>query len=310
MKKNKQLHLWFLAGLVAALLSAPNGIFIKLAGDSLDPLVFNSLRFILITIVTLPYVVYMRNKYTKTNIKYALLMGVCMTIAALSYVGAIQLSQASYVAIIALGMPIVFILYSIAMTGERVRSRSVVGVSLAVVGAFVVVAWPLIAGGSVGNYNGWATVLAVVDVLVFPLAIIFSRKANEHGMPVMASFGISSIVVATTSTVLAFIFVGAAGYAAAWNPQTVLAVIYSAIAVALIARLLNVMSYERLGSVVTAGLSYIENLLAILLPLIILGETITSELITGGFLILVGVYIAETQHHSKKHRHIRVMQHR
>jgi drug/metabolite transporter (DMT)-like permease len=310
MTKNKHIHLWFIAGLVAALLSAPNGIFIKLGGDAMDPLVFNSLRFIVITLVTLPYVMYVRKKFTKKNMKYALLMGLCMTVAAMSYVGAISLSQASYVAIIALGMPIVFILYSISMTGERIRSRSVAGISLAIIGAFIVVAWPLIAGGSVGNYSIWATVLAVVDVLVFPLAIIFSRKANEHGLPVMASFGVSSIVVAAISTTLAVMFVGVNSYAAALNPQSIIAVLYSGVAVALVARLLNVMSYERLGSVVTAGLSYVENLLAILLPLLILGEFITFELVAGGLLILVGVYIAETQHHSKKHRHIRVMQHR
>jgi drug/metabolite transporter (DMT)-like permease len=276
----------------------------------LDPIVFNSLRFALIAIVTLPYVMYVRRTFTKTNVKYALLMGITMTVAALSYVGAISLSQASYVAVIALGMPIVFILYSIGMTGERVRSRSIAGVSLAIVGAFVVVAWPLIFSGGLGSYSVWATVLALVDVFVFPLAIIFSRKANEHGMPIMASFGISSVVVAIASGVLALAIVGVSAFESVGNMQTIIAVVYSAICVALIARLLNVMSYERLGSVVTAGLSYIENLLAILLPLLILGEIITLELIAGGLLILVGVYIAETQHHSKKHRHIRVMQHR
>jgi drug/metabolite transporter (DMT)-like permease len=112
------------------------------------------------------------------------------------------------------------------------------------------------------------------------------------------------------SGVLALAVVGVSAFESVGNIQTIIAVVYSAICVALIARLLNVMSYERLGSVVTAGLSYIENLLAILLPLLILGEIITLELIAGGLLILVGVYIAETQHHSKKHRHIRVMQHR
>lgn len=310
MTKNKHIRLWFTIGLVAALLSAPNGIFVKMGGDTLDPFVFNSLRFLLITAVTLPYVMYVRKKFTKKNMKYSLLMGLCMTVAALSYVGAISLSQASYVAIIALGMPIVFIMYSIAMTGERIRRRSVVGISLAIIGAFIIVAWPFIAAGSIGNYSIWATVLILIDVFVFPLAIIFSRKANEHGLPVMASFGVSSAVVATASTALALVFAGTGSYEAAMNPQSLIAIIYSGIAVALVARLLNVMSYERLGSVVTAGLSYVENMLAILLPLLILGELITIELVAGGLLILAGVYIAETQHRSRKHRHIRVMQHR
>ena len=310
MTKNKHIHLWFVVGLVAALLSAPNSVFIKIAGESLDPLVFNSLRFLLITAVTLPYVLYVRKKFTKANMKYALLMGVCMTFAALAYVGAIQLSQASYVGIVGLGMPIVFILYSLALTAERLSVRSIVGIALAVLGAFIVVAWPIVAGGGIGEFSIWATLLVLVDVFVFPLAIIFSRKANERGLPVMATFGVSSIVVATVSTALALMLVGPAAYQAVADPQVIISVLYAALAVALLARALNVMSYERLGSVVTAGLSYVENLLAIVLPLLILNEMITIELILGGILILLGVGVAETQHHARRHRHIRVMQHR
>lgn len=311
MTKNKHITGWFLLGLLAALLSAPNGIFIKLAGDELDPFVLNSLRFILISLVVLPYVLHVRNKINKKNLRYSVLMGIWMTVAAMSYVAAISLSQASYVAIISLGMPIVFILYSIAMTREKVTARSIAGVSVAALGAFVVVALPIILEGGVsGGQNIWATIFALVDVFAFPLAIIYSRKANEAGLPLMASFGISSIIVATVTTACAMAVAGVAAYEAAYNPQSIIAIVYSAIAVALIARLLNVVSYERLGSVVTAGLSYVENLLAVALPLLILGEVITIELAIGGVLILIGVSIAETQHRTRQHRHIRVMQHR
>lgn len=311
MTKNKHIAGWFLLGLLAALLSAPNGTFVRLGGEAFDPFVFNSLRFGLIALVTLPYLYIIRRKFSRTNMKYAVAMGVCMTIAAMSYVGAIHLSQASYVAIIALAMPIVFIIYSIVLTKEKVSARSVWGIAVAAIGAFIVVALPLMIEGRIAESQSlWATILALVDVCVFPLAIIFSRKANEHGLPVMASFGISSWVVAIVATTSALLFAGPAEYVAAMTPSGVLAVVYSALAVALIARILNVVSYERLGSVVTAGLSYVENVLAIALPLLLLGEVITLELVIGGALILIGVYIAETQHRSKQSRHIRVMQHR
>jgi len=311
MTKNKHIAGWFLLGLLGALLSAPNGIFVKLAGEELDPFVFNSLRFALITLVVLPYLIHVRRKINKKNLRYSIIMGACMTIAAMSYVAAISLSQASYVAIIGLGMPIVFILYSIAITREKVTSRSLIGLALAIVGAFIVVALPLIVDGGIAReQNIWATIFVLVDVFAFPLAIIYSRKANEAGLPVMASFGISASIVAVVTTIMALGTVGVVAYEAAFNPQAVVSIVYAAICVALIARILNVVSYERLGSVVTAGLSYVENVLAIALPLLLLGEVITLELVIGGALILIGVYIAEIQHRSKQSRHIRVMQHR
>lgn len=233
-----------------------------------------------------------------------------MTIAALSYSTAIHLSQASYVSIIALAMPIVFIIYSLLMTGEKVRMRSVTGIALAAFGAFLVVALPIInSGGIIAEFNPLATVFAIVDVVVFPLAIIFSRKANEHGLPIMASFGVTAIVVTVICTLLSLVFMGPTAYVPAGSIDVALAVFYSAIFVALIARMLNVISYERIGSVGVSGASYVESLLAIALPLVLLGERITVEIVIGAILIMVGVYFVETVHHTRKHRHIRLMQH-
>jgi drug/metabolite transporter (DMT)-like permease len=314
MKKIKQKymkHTWFLIALLAALLSAPNGTFIKVASESLDPLTLNALRFGLIAVVTIPYIIYMYKKFNKKNFRYSIYMGICMTIAALSYSAAIQLSQASYVSIIALSMPIVFIVYSILMTGEKIKARSFFGIALAVTGAFLVVALPIIMNGGLGaEFSPLATIFAVIDCFAFPLAIIFSRKANENGLPIMASFGVSAIVVASVCALLAIVFVGPIGFAAASSPTVVVAIVYSAIFVALIARMLNVASYERIGSAAVSGLSYVESLLSILIPLIVLHESISIEILLGGVLILAGVYFVETVHHSRLHRHIRVMQHR
>jgi len=310
--KQKIKYLWFLAALAAALLAAPNGMAIKAASDHLDLLTLNSLRFGLIAIVTIPYVLYMWRRFNKKNFKYSIYMGICMTIAALSYSTAIHLSQASYVSIIALGMPIVFIIYSLLMTRERVRMRSITGISLAALGAFLVVALPIINSGSgiSTEFDPLATVFAVIDILVFPLAIIFSRKANENGLPIMASFGVSAVIVTIVCTIFSLVFIGPAAYAPAASFDIAIVIFYSAIFVALIARMLNVASYERIGSMAVSGVSYLESLLAIMLPLIILGERISIEIVIGGVLILVGVYFVETVHNSKKHRHIRVMQHR
>jgi drug/metabolite transporter (DMT)-like permease len=309
--KKQTKHRWNIVALLAACLAAPNGTFIKIAFEDLDVLTFNSLRFGLIALVTLPYLLMMLRKFTKKNFKYSIYMGISLTIAVLCYSTNVQLSQASYASIIQLGLPIVFIIYSILMTKEKVKLRSVLGIAIAAVGAFLVVALPIImSGGDMTKVNPFATAVGIIDCLVYPLSVIFSRKANEAGLPVMVSFCMSAIIVAIVCTALAFIFNGPTGYLPAMSPDVIIAVGYSGIIVALIVRMLNVLSYERIGSAALSGASYLESLLAILIPLIALGERLSIELVVGAILIVIGVYIVETVHNTRQHRHIRVMQHR
>jgi drug/metabolite transporter (DMT)-like permease len=197
------------------------------------------------------------------------------------------------------------------MTKEKVRARSVLGISIAAAGAFLVIALPIImSGGDMSKVNPLSMVVGIIDCLVYPLCIIFSRKANESGLSVMASFSLSAIIVAVVCTLLALVFSGPAAYIPALQPNIIIAVMYSGVVVALIVRMFNVMSYERIGSAALSGASYIESLLAILIPLIALGERLSIELVVGALLIVIGVYIVETVHNTKQHRHIRVMQHR
>jgi drug/metabolite transporter (DMT)-like permease len=68
---------------------------------------------------------------------------------------------------------------------------------------------------------------------------------------------------------------------------------YTAIGVSLLARMLTVLSYKHLGSAVTGGLYYVEGFMSIALPIIVLGEHMTREMLAGGILILLGVLVAE-----------------
>ena len=71
--------------------------------------------------------------------------------------------------------------------------------------------------------------------------------------------------------------------------------IYSGIVVTFAARSLWIAAYERIGAASSGGLSYLETLLSILLPLIILGERLSVELIVGAVLIMYGVYMTQSR---------------
>lgn len=294
-------HKWFLVGLFSVFLAAPNSTFTKYGTDSINPILYVGLRFLVIGLVTLPFVFKARNQLNRSNLKHTLISAFGMTVAVMSYVGAISLSQASYVSIITLITPIFFIIFSNKITGEKISKRALYGITLAMIGAMIVVLLPIAVRQS-GDFVFYplATALALVNTIAFPITIIYYRKANDEGVPIMALMNISAWVVAFIGVLM--LFVMTIFFSATFDSPdkpAIVAILYSAIAVALISRAMGIKSYEYIGAVRTSALAYLETLLAILIPVIVLGEKLSTEMIVGGIVILAGVFVVE--HHKSVH---------
>lgn len=302
--KSKISHKWFLVGLLSVFLAAPNSTFTKFGTDSVNPILYVGLRFFVIGIVTLPFVIKAKDNLTRSNVKHTLISAVGMTVAVTSYVGAISLSQASYVSIITLITPIFFIIFSNKLTGEKISRRAIFGITLAMLGAMIVVLLPIAIRQS-GDFVFYplATLLALINTIAFPITIIYYRKANDEGVPIMALMNISAWVVTFISVLILFfmtIFLGTTFDSP--DKPAIIAVFYSAIAVALLSRAMGIKSYEFIGAVRTSALAYLETFLAILIPILVLGEKLSIEMIIGGIVILMGVFVVE-HHKSIHHKH-------
>lgn len=296
--KNKK---WFLFALFGVLLSAPNATIIRYASDYLDPFQFTAFRFGILTLITVPFIWRARKLLTSQAVRYSVMAALFMATAIICYVSAIHVSTAIYPTIITLLTPLVFIVYSVWFTHEKINRHALTGITLAALGALVIVGVP-VAFHQQGAFTFYplATILALINVATFPLAVIFSRKANEAGLPLTAVIGISAPIIFIINT--AILLVQGGGMPSDLPVLAVLAVLYSGVMVAFVARMINVFSYEKLGSVVESSLTYAELFVAISLPIIILGELLSIELVIGGLLILMGVYLAE-HHPGLGHRH-------
>lgn len=158
----------------------------------IDPAWINALRFLIASIVLLPFVLRASKQMTRQNVRYAILQGVAYATAVTSFVFSVSLGRVSYTSVVALGIPIVLMTYSVYLTREKVSRRAMLGVSMAALGAFIVVGVPLFVGqGFASEIHPMATILAVVNVLASPLAVICSRKANDAGLPMSATFGVA-----------------------------------------------------------------------------------------------------------------------
>ena len=296
-------HTWLAIGLLGTLIAAPNGTVIKYAIGSTDPYFFNALRFALIAAITTPFIFTGYKRITKKNFRLALFGGLYMAAAVVSYVWAIKLSAASYVSIITLLSPLIFIFYSSKMAGERISRRGLAGITLAALGAMVIIVLPVAVRDS-GSFTFYpmATLFALINTVTFPLTIIYFRKANEEGLTMNSVLSLSSWVVTLVNLGAFLIFLPPVGNI---DGSAIFGTIYSGVLVGLVARAISVEVYEHIGSVISSALSYLETFIAILLPLFVLHEHLSPEVVLGGILILAGVYVA--QHHRQihpKHRHL------
>lgn len=307
MKKTKKVHqVWFLVGIIAALIAAPNATVVRYALGSVDPFLFNVGRFLLVAVVMTPFLVRHMTKLRGKAAGYAVRAGLCMSVAVVSYVLAIQNSAASYVSIITLLTPIVFVIYAARITGEKISSRAIAGITLAALGAAVIVVLP-IALHQRGQFVFYplATIYALINVFSFPLSIIYFKRANEAGLPMSSLMSFSSWIVCGVNAVFLLLIGGGLSMP---SSGALLAIMYSGIIVALLSRSLSVVAYEHIGSAISGALGYLETLLAIVIPVFVLSEQLSVEMVIGGMLILLGVYIVE-HHKSKAHKHFQFFKH-
>lgn len=291
-RKQKVSHKWFIIGFLGIMLAAPNATLIKYTTNSIEPALFNLIRFGLLVAVTLPFLIYHHNKINKRNFRSAALVGVFLTLAVNSFVLGIKYSQASYASILSLLSPIFFMFYSVRMTGEKISRHAIAGIATTAVGALVLVALP-VALNQQGELQFYplATLLIMISVFSYPLVIIYSKKANQAGLPLVGTVAISGTIVFLTSALI--VIANPPEAELVLTNKLIFTLAYSGIVVALIARSLAVASYERIGSAAISGISYVEKLVAIMIPVIFLGEELSPEMILGGALILFGVYLVE-----------------
>jgi drug/metabolite transporter (DMT)-like permease len=308
MAKNKKQKdkwlLWFVIGLISYLMIAPNTTIIRILLGDINPLEFTFIRSMIIVVISLPFVLLAVHKFNKRNLLYTFWAGICMTIAVISMTYAVKYSSASYVLILSLISPIILVILSSRIAGDKINLRAAAGVALAAAGAMIVVVTPLfITGNTSAHFYPLSTILMLVNGISFTLGIIFSRKSNESGMPLFANAGLMSTIILVVSFVGMITLEGWPNQIGHFSITAWIGIFYSAIIVVFLARVMNIASYERIGAATTSGLNYLGEIVAITIPVIILHEKVSSTLAIGGILVLIGVYVTE-RHRLKFHKYI------
>lgn len=292
MIKNKNIkYFWY--GILASILGSINAPIIKYVTQYISPAAFNTLRFTLTALITLPFFLIYIKKITKKNLRFAILSGFFLSISTLTFAMAVNSSTASYITLLTLLEPVLLVISSVVLTKERVNMRHLSNFSLAGLGALIIVSAPLIAIGSHNiDFYPKATVLALIMIVCYPLCVIYAKKSNESRkkLPFISIIFVQSIVTIILNLFVTLVFgnsefskLNQAGL------NILLPIVYSGIFVSMINRALNVISYQKIGSAINGAIWYFGNLLTLVISVIFLKESISIVALIGGCLILLAV---------------------
>lgn len=305
-KKTNKRYFWY--GVLAMLLGSVNAPIIKYVTQSINPATFNVLRFSLTLLVMLPFFILNANKLTIKNLQFAIFSGFFLSISTLTFAMAIKSSTVSYIALLTLLDPITLVYFSIKITNEKINFRHLSSFILALLGALIIITSPLLASGQpTTTFYPIATLLALLMVISYPLAIIFSKLSNESykKLPYTSIVFVQAFVV----TIVSFICAKATKSFEInqFNINDVgltLAIIYSGIVASVINRILNVLNYQKIGSAINGALWYCGIFITLIISVKILNEPLSIFALFGGAIILIAVMLSE-QSLTKKYRYHR-----
>jgi drug/metabolite transporter (DMT)-like permease len=292
---------WFWICFVAALLAAPNALVLRHTSEALDPLLINAVRFGLAGLLFLPMLIKdipRLIKSKKASLKL-LTAGLALAVAGVTYIVAIGNAPASYVSIICLLSPIMLVIYARRLSRERMSQRAIAGIAIAAIGAMLVVVLPL-AKLSDGEFVFYplATIAALVSMVSYPATVVLAKDINKkfkvHVLSIVSS---SSILAALVS--LGLWSVSHGNQAVSISTIDMWSLLYAGLVVLGVSRALTLRGYKYISTPALGSLFYIESFLAVILPVLILNEKLSVEMIIGGCLILIGVYAIE--HHKATH---------
>jgi len=299
---------WFLVAILILFVILPGGIFIKLVSSEINSYLITMIRYGLVVLVTLPFIIraFMNKKQRKLLIKKMPIIVIMTIITCVSgpfHTAAIGLSSVSFIEIINLSAPIIFTIISILVTKDKISHYAVVGFLFTVLGGIVIAVLPSLLGvnRAISSFGWQPLVLQVVAMIFGAVWTIYLRKMNESGLTIAPLLGIGFFGSFLVSIPLAITNGGGVEVFSEIKNLSItswLMIFYLAIAITIVARIVKTKAYEKIGTVSIASLDYLYHFMAIILPIIILGDTISWELIVGVILIIVGIIL--TRKHTRK----------
>lgn len=252
------------------------------------------LRYAVAAVFAIPFIaVALRKKQvTIKRLLYIALLAIPLALDPLISQYVVTTTSASFWAILSLTTPIVFVILSTIITKDRISRNKILGFMLAVLGGMVIVALPHFSDGSAKNFGAVPVILMFIEGICISLEIIIYRRENERGTPLVVILGTFYFVWAVIAAIITLL-TGKMGQMQHVTSNNLLIIVYLAIVASIIYNTVFTGFYRHIGTTSAATMQYFKKSLTILMPIVVLGETLSWPVALGTFLIIIGVVVVQ-----------------
>jgi drug/metabolite transporter (DMT)-like permease len=249
----------------------------------IDPLQLTFLRFLIGGTVLLPVVLKKRERLQVRDLLFFCALGILNILVSMGSLQlAIAMGKASTAAILISSNPIFVLLFSSIILKEKVSLNRILCIILGIAGIVLI-----IFKGNVGGDTIVSLSLAILASLTFGLYTVLGKLKAE---------GISSITMICLSAIFGSLLyipiLLAKGIPLFYIPQgTVLKVLYAGIFLSGIAYITYMEALKILTASKGAMVFFLKPVIASLLAVIFLGESLSFKTIAGMLLVLSGIFI-------------------
>lgn len=252
-----------------------------------------TVRFFVACLTLLPLIILSKELNFKA-LKNLAVVGIFGALNPIILYLALKYTQASVSPLIYAATPLMTAIYASCNRLEKISHKTIQGIIVGLTGVIMVVVLPLLANNDKQQLSFKGNLLIFIAMLAFTAYGIMSKKKSEknNASPIALTFYFSlfgllfSLPPAISEFNTGMII---------WN-QVMFSHWFSAIAAGVTGTTLFYLIYQqaiRSGGATAASLfTYLQPVVGILLPVILLGETITLPFIVGAILAITGVQLA------------------
>ena len=264
----------------------------KWALDAIPPFTFIFIRFLLATLMLLPFTLH-NLKVAKQDIpKIFALAFVGFTLHIPTIFLGLTLSPSINVSIIASSAPILLLIGSYFVLKEKPKKKTLFGTILGLAGVLLIIFMPIIERGLEGEILG--NLLFVVSMCSFALYTILLKEFKLPYSPLTLTFWIFAI--ATVSFFPLYLY-ESQGAALQLPLQGLIGILFGAIFTSNIAYMLFNFAVRHIHASEVGVFLYIDPIVTVLIAIPLLGEQVTLTFLTGALLVFSGIFIAEGRLH-------------
>lgn len=283
---DKQKALTFI--LLASLFGGAAQPVIKIGLADFPPLSFVFFRFLIAGLIVSPFLL---NKSFRKSFWKLLPLSILGTLNIIFAVMGIERTGATIGQLLYAGVPILTAFFLFILFKEKLNKNKVLGILIGFLGVAFVALLPIIEKGNKFSGDLFGNILMACGVVSWSLYMIYSKKALKNFSPFIVT---SVFIWVTCFSALPFFLIELTTHPGWWQGlklPSVLSIGYSSIFTTVATFVLSQYAIKNGGPILASFQFYLLPIVAYISASFLLGEQLTTGIIFGGALGLLGIYI-------------------